>query len=296
MAFLADLLEARLLLPTSVAGLFGRGAIFERVVEGIDDAVERAAEGDRAERLRFPPLLPRATVERTGYLRSFPDLLGVVHSFSGGDREHRELLAAFESGGPWASALAPTDVALCPAACHPLYPLSTGTLPAGGRRYDVMGWCFRHEPSDDPARMQSFRMHEIVYLGDAAGAKEFRNGWIDRGLDLLRGFALPVEAVPANDPFFGRAGRLLAAGQRESELKYELVVPVTSDERPTAIASANAHEDHFGEEFAIHDSTGATAHTACVGFGLERVALALFRHHGVAPDRWPAPVRSALWP
>ena len=40
---------------------------------------------------------------------------------------------------------------------------------------------------------------------------------------------------------------------------------------------------------------GEVAHTACVGFGMERVALALFKHHGLDVKAWPAPVRKALW-
>ena len=36
------------------------------------------------------------------------------------------------------------------------------------------------------------------------------------------------------------------------------------------------------------------AHSACVGFGLERIALALFRKHGFDPDRWPHDVKQVL--
>ena len=51
-------------------------------------------------------------------------------------------------------------------------PLShPGGHPAeGGSRYDVYGWCFRHEPSLDPARMQAFRQHDLVYVGNAEQA------------------------------------------------------------------------------------------------------------------------------
>ena len=38
------------------------------------------------------------------------------------------------------------------------------------------------------------------------------------------------------------------------------------------------------------------AHTACVGFGLERIALALYRQHGFDRDTWPSSVREALGP
>jgi seryl-tRNA synthetase len=99
----------------------------------------------------------------------------------------------------------------------------------------------------------------------------------------------------ANDPFFGRAGRMLAANQRETTLKYEIVAPVTS-EKLTAISSANCHQDHFGAPFGIITPDGATAHSACFGFGLERITLALLAEHGLDPANWPDFVRTQLWP
>ena len=38
---------------------------------------------------------------------------------------------------------------------------------------------------------------------------------------------------------------------------------------------------------------GEVAHSACVGFGMERIALALFRTHGLDPATWPVSVRAA---
>ncbi|MCB0956694.1 MAG: hypothetical protein KDB12_11115, partial [Ilumatobacter sp.] len=72
--------------------------------------------------------------------------------------------------------------------------------------------------------------------------------------------------------------------------------PVFGEEHPTACASINYHQDHFGELFHIHTSGGAVAHSSCVGFGLERCAVALFATHGTDADRWPAAVRERLWP
>ena len=70
--------------------------------------------------------------------------------------------------------------------------------------------------------------------------------------------------------------------------------PITSEEKPTAIVSCNCHLDHFGTAYDIRTSDGDVAHTACVGFGLERIALALFRAHGMDPSAWPASVRRVL--
>ena len=89
---------------------------------------------------------------------------------------------------------------------------------------------------------------------------------------------------------------MLAANQREQELKFEIVVPVCSVEKPTAIMSFNYHQDHFASTYGIKTSTGDTAQTACLGFGMERIVLALLKTHGLAPASWPTAVREKLWP
>jgi seryl-tRNA synthetase len=75
-----------------------------------------------------------------------------------------------------------------------------------------------------------------------------------------------------------------------------VLVPVISLENPTAVCSFNYHQDHFGHVFDIKTADGQTAHTACLGFGLERVVMALFKTHGFVTEKWPAPVRARLWP
>ena len=295
-AFRAELVEAGVLTPTGVDGLYHRSGAFEAVVRGVEGLASRASNGAGGPTSYFAPIMPRNLLERTDYLRSFPDLLGVVEVFTGGDRDHAALLQAAADGEEWAAFFHPAEVALCSAACHPLYPTLTGTLPDGGVRHEVQGYCFRHEPSVDPVRMQSFRQHEFVFVGDPDGAVAHRDAWLTRGLELLGGLGLDVRAEVANDPFFGRAGRMLAANQRATTLKYEITCPVSSSEVRTAITSANCHEDHFGVAFDIRTPDGEPAHSACIGFGLERITLALLRRHGTDPERWPSDVRGALWP
>ena len=90
------------------------------------------------------------------------------------------------------------------------------------------------------------------------------------------------------------SGRVLKATQREQDLKYEFVIPICSEEKPTAIGSCNYHLDHFGVAFGIRSHDGEVAHSACVGFGLERIALALFKRHGLDAAAWPREVRDGL--
>jgi seryl-tRNA synthetase len=87
---------------------------------------------------------------------------------------------------------------------------------------------------------------------------------------------------------------MLAASQREQALKFEVVVPILSEDAPTAVCSFNYHQDHFGKIFSIRTSDGAIAQTACLGFGMERVVMALFKTHGFVPSEWPSPVREML--
>jgi seryl-tRNA synthetase len=230
---------------------------------------------------------------RTDYVRSFPDLIGSIDVFTGGDKEHKELLDELEAGHDWTLALDPAEVVLSSSICHSLYGTLPNDVPADGLLHECCGFAFRHEPSVDPARMQSFRMYEFVLVGTPEQAVAHRDLWLQRGLESLAALGLPVRSDAANDPFFGRVGRMLAANQLNAELKYEVLIDLT-DAKPTAIASANYHEDHFGLPFGLRTPDGQVAHSACFGYGLERITLALFAAHGLSLADWPGEVRSLL--
>jgi seryl-tRNA synthetase len=53
-----------------------------------------------------------------------------------------------------------------------------------------------------------------------------------------------------------------------------------------AAGSSNYHQDFFGRSFDI-EAGGASAHTGCLAFGLERMALAFVAQHGVHEKNWP---------
>jgi seryl-tRNA synthetase len=295
--FLAELLGAGLLVDTGVPGIYGRGAAFESVREAFDALVTRAAAPEAPEVLRFPPVLSRRQLESSGYLASFPHLAGTVFSFEGSEAQAGEQHERASRHEDWSEFQSMTDLVLVPAACYPVYPAvaARGPLAPGGVTIDPgAASTFRHEPSPDPARMQSFHMRELVRVGEPETVQAWREHWRERALELLRGLGLDANLDVASDPFFGRRGRLLAASQREQELKFEILVPIASPE-PTAVASFNYHQDHFTAIHAIAMADGGPAHTACLGFGHERVVLALLRRHGLDPDTWPEGVRRELW-
>ncbi|MHB0950933.1 MAG: amino acid--[acyl-carrier-protein] ligase [Allorhizobium sp.] len=295
--FLDRLFESGLLIETGVDGLYGRSGRFEDVIAAFERLIDRFGGDDGAEAIRFPPGMNRAYFEKSGYMKSFPQLAGTVHSFCGNELDHVSLLKCMDADEDWTSEQKATDIVLTPAACYPLYPTiaKRGNLPEEGGLYDLQSYCFRHEPSNDPARQQLFRMREYVCMGTQDHVTDFRQTWMDRGVRMMAEVGLPVEIDVANDPFFGRAGKMLANNQRDQNLKFELLIPITSVSKPTACMSFNYHQDAFGSKWGLKLEDGSVAHTACVGFGLERIALALFHHHGLDTEAWPASVGAALW-
>jgi seryl-tRNA synthetase len=293
---LAELIERRLLLDTGVPGVYGRGGAFEAVREDLAALVTRTARSEQPEHMRFPPIVPRRDLETVGYLKSFPHLAGSIFAFEGSEAQAVEQFERASRHEDWSEFQTMTDLVLTPAACYPVYPViaARGRLPVGGVTVDAGGaYVFRREPSGDPARLQMFHQREIVRIGEPETVQQWREGWRERAVDLLGSLGLQVRLDVANDPFFGRSGRMLAASQREQQLKFEVLAQIAGPE-PTAVASFNYHQDHFASAFEIELADGGRAHTACLGFGLERIALALFATHGFEPAGWPAEVLRGL--
>jgi seryl-tRNA synthetase len=290
-----DSITNTLLRPTSANGVVARTGLFEKVMDGLTNIISARRE-DGTEVLRLPPVMSRAIVEKSGYLKSFPHLLGCVSCLQGGETTIRGLVEKQTAERNWVEGLAATELVLTPAACYPVYPLvaAQGAVPETGLMFDVASYCFRRESSHEPGRLQSFRMREYVYIGTPDGALAFRKRWIARAEEMTKLLALPYTLLTASDPFFGRVGKMMAMSQVEQALKFEILIPVNSEEHPTACMSFNYHQDHFGDIWALRTASNKVVHTACVAFGLDRLVLALFATHGLDLGKWPAIARETL--
>lgn len=294
--FLAELVTAGLLIESGVPGVYGYNHDFVSIREALVSLIAHEAVDDAPETLRFPPVLPKRTLEDTGYLNSFPHLGACIFGFDGGERDAVALASAAAQHDSWPHQ-AQTDLVLTPAACYAVYPAiaKRGPLPRGGICIDAgAALVFRNEPSSDPARLQMFHQREMVRIGEPETVAAWRDKWRDRAVEILRSLGIDARFDVASDPFFGRAGRMMTASQREQQLKFEVTAPIASPE-PTAIASFNYHREHFTEVHGIELEGGGEVHTACLGFGLERCTLALLRVHGLDLAEWPTEVREVLW-
>ena len=269
-AYLDRLLVARLLLPTSLPGIYARGVAFTQLMEGLEHYITRLERTEGTFVLRCPPVLPRSTVETCA------QLLGCLCCFTEGTAEQEALMAVVDAGELPHREI--SDVVMAPAACYYVYPYLTGTLPAAGKTTDIENWCYRCEPSLNPLRMRSFRMREFVYAGTPEQAIGFRDNGIERAQQFLAGMGLNATLAPTDT----------------QARKFELRIPIASDERPTAVIASSYHQDHFGRLFEILTPDDALAHTACLAFGMERLTLALLAEHGLQLRNWPAPLQELL--
>ncbi len=269
------MMPGRALLPTSAPGVYLTTAHFEAVVCGLSTALTALAGPGVARVLRTPPVIARSTIEKAGYHKSFPHLLGQV------------------AAQPDGAELTASDLVLLPAGCYCVYPAFEGARLAGPTDLSVEATCFRQESTAETGRLRSFRMRELVRLGSEAQCRTWRDTQLARSCDWLAELGLATEKAVASDPFFGSGARLARMLQVEEELKIELIAAVGPGQSQ-AVASGNYHKDQFGRIFGIQGPDGAVAHSACVAFGYERLALALLHQHGDDLGRWPERVREAL--
>src|SRR3954463_7198316 len=104
-AFREQLLGAGLLVDLGVPGLYGRGRDFEHVIDRFDAIVSREGAKLAPELMRPPPVFSRENYEKIDHIHNFPDLMGSVHTFVGGEHEHREMLGRFERKEDWSRGL-----------------------------------------------------------------------------------------------------------------------------------------------------------------------------------------------
>ena len=139
-------LNSALFQPMGVDGVYARTALYLAVRDGLEAYITRLRE-PQVEVMRFPPVMSRSQLEKSGYLKSFPNLLGCVCALHGAEASIRGAAERLDSGGDWTTSLTAADLVLSPAACYPVYPIVATPRPLAGRRAAV-----RHRGRLFPAR------------------------------------------------------------------------------------------------------------------------------------------------
>ncbi|MEV6684103.1 hypothetical protein AB0N28_01975 [Streptomyces sp. NPDC051130] len=251
-----------------------------------------------AREYRYPTLLPVTALHRSGYLSSFPQHLMFAARLEGDVDTYRvfaeEAVAHRSIGDRVLDRCAPVDRCLPPTMCYHTFDQFAGTtLPHENTVVTAKGGSFRHEARYHRTmeRLADFTIRETVFLGTAEFVREARDRFRLRAVELVERLDLAGRCEVASDPFFaGAATAAQVSSQRLLELKHELHLDVGAGES-ISVGSFNLHEKHFGDAFGIKGPDGGTVHSACVGFGLERLTYALLCQYGWNVDDWPAPLK-----
>src|SRR5260370_20196497 len=116
--------------------------------------------------MSFPPVMSRRQLEKSGYLKSFPNLLGCVCALHGSEASIRSAVERYDNGGDWTTSVTSSDLVLSPAACYPVYPIAAarGQLPRGGLQIDIETDVFRHQPSRSLDPLPSLPKRQILSI------------------------------------------------------------------------------------------------------------------------------------
>jgi hypothetical protein len=240
---------------TDLPGVFLLGPRLVEVLDALDRILACFAASVGAVASRFPSLLTREHLEKAGYW----------------NRDSQQISSVVPHVSPGRHA-----ACLSPAACLPLYPVlgasGLGAETAFTSRCGVFRWEGGIFEKDPLARLWEYNVREIVVFGGETELRDLQDRYLRFASWLSAELALPAEACTASDTFFHSESVSVALFQLMQQTKLEL--RVRFEHNPLAVSSFNFHGNHFVKAFAIGSSHPALS-SACIGFGLERLAYAV---------------------
>jgi len=291
-------LEAKGEVQSIGPGLFAFRGDFLRVRTALDMKIKSLAYRFGADELSYPPLWPVSLLQEINYFHDFPQLV-LVPSGVKSDYQARSAFAdRFRKGSgntviacSAENGFAPAQHALAPTVCDCCYWLLRNRRDVSNELFTIHGQVFRNESSLDGRldRLTVYTMREIVMVGHENYVLEKRNDLLDEVARLIVDLDLACIVKAADDPFFCNDALQKSAFQNFAQLKYEVEVPLFGD-RTTAVASINLHNDFFSKSYDYEDTNSKNCYSACLGFGYERLAYALFCRHGAELGVWPESV------
>ncbi len=282
-------------------GLYTLGPLLSRLMTYFEKHFIVLADSFGAQPYRFPTLIPARFLDRVNYFHEFPHYL----TFATHLREDLDVIEQFAENACCGEhgldappdSFAKIKTLLSPAVCYHLYfALADKPLPGGELAATAVGNCFRYESSNlvSLERLWNFTMREVIFVGSQDYVLSQRKLGQERMKAVLEEIGLAYRVESANDPFFIGDFKQQAMFQSAFQLKYEIRARLPFKESTLAVGSYNYHQDFFGRHLKITLPDGGPAHTGCIAFGLERMAMAFISQYGFDMQRWPEAVRRGI--
>ena len=251
------------------------------------------------EECKFPTLISLVTLARSGYLEGFPHNANFVCHLP----EQAEIVEKFKADAKKTNGLPEMSLdavfarpshALSPTVCYHYYNSNenqrlTGKIIGA----TALSPCYRCEGKATVGlrRLREFNMREIMFIGTPEEVLLRRQLLLDIQQKMLDFCQLQSIIQTASDPFFIDTYDKKRIFQLSFDLKHEVQAYLPDDDVWLAIGSVNYHQDHFGKAFGITLPSGETAHSCCLGFGLDRWCMAIFAQYGLELQQWPEPLQ-----
>ncbi len=224
---------------------------------------------------RYPAMMPESVLQKSGYIRNFPQNVYAVGEFRHQFDTMQEIRTRLEDNAPLHELLQPSGMYLQPCVCYHVYEERSGTRsgsPAGNGSgngsgaaeavssgpqlalYSAYGPCFRHEHASriDESRLREFGMFEIVYIGGAQEVRDMRLKLLEDTWRLFGQLGLEGYVETASDPFFLPEDTDRRLFQLAAESKFELrFAPGGESASDYAVTSFNVCGDVLCKAFGI---------------------------------------------
>ncbi len=282
-------------------GFYSFQGDFLRVLQAVNAASLRIAQAVGAIEQEHPAVWPVRLFKMIDYFHEFPQQM-ILCAPVKDDFASRSLFAKLYAKDqdfdtvPMDGLMADASYGLQPAVCDCCYYGLEGAQAHEDRFYTTVNKVFRNErsPTDQLDRLTNFSVRDIMFVGSEGFVLEARERLIDSLSRLLQQLQLDARIETANDPFFANDSAMKSVFQNAHRLKYELLARIPHLDKDIAVGSINWHTDFFGKAFDIRMADGRTAHSGCIGVGMERMSYALFCQHGPELAAWPAALRDFL--
>lgn len=274
-------------------GLFVYREPASTLIRFLDAAVlARFARPFEAAEEIYPNCIPIQSLAQAHHLSSFPEHLHFLTHL----REDLEVLDDFSNRArdgdpcpvPGPREVSPIALVQNPSTCYHCYAARANSDIGGDRAITAITRCHRFEAANHQqfGRLLEFSLREVIFLGSPDYARQTRATTLELVETLASDWCLYGELAAANDPFFTSDYAFKAAQQQRLALKYEYRMTIPGQDAKLAVMSSNLHGPTFSKAFNIKRD-GRVINTGCLGFGLERLALAILHQHGIEPVQWP---------
>jgi hypothetical protein len=270
-----------------------------RLVDAIDAKIRESFVREfNAEHERYPATIRSETLDRCNHFTSFPEHVDFVAHLRADVTNLKEFAEDCRAEG-WRPAhhegrMGPHSYAISPSCCYHCYVGMEGwNLGDSSRAVTTVVGCHRYEGGNltTMSRLRAFTMREVVWVGHPRYVISSRHRADDLMVSWATAWGLHCTFETANDMFFTDDFSVKASFQRQQEAKRELRMLIPQEDRSISVFSSNFHSNTFGKAFNITAGDRPAA-SACVGWGYERMAYAIFSQFGLDPREWPEAMRS----